>query len=291
MTDHIQEQIDTYLNHQNTRALARGTVKLYTSVFKNKLVPFCRHHTVEKLDADFIDLMDQYAQFLIDSGLSARSTASYLTISKIVFRFHGVDLKHTFRIPREDQQANDIKHQRRWFSDEDIARCKTYRFRVNHTRNHLFLRLLLDTGARVDELAHITVGNVKLERKMIELDYSKTIARWVFFDPETGVYLQKYLQDAFPDPVASADRLIFPSKNMLYKIIVEMLSDLGLKKQCDGRGPHTFRHYVATNLVYVRKKDVAHVAKLLGDTPDTITNNYLHPTAEMLQAIMMDRAA
>ncbi len=96
--------------------------------------------------------------------------------------------------------------------------------------------------------------------------------------------MERFFKDKYPDPAADAFKEIFPGKNRIYKIIIEMLEDLGLKQPGDGRGPHTFRHFVATNLHHVQGMRLTSVASLLGDTPDTISSRYLHPTAEMLQA-------
>lgn len=280
----VETQIQEYFESQNTQALAESTKKLYRGVAQNKLIPFCELKNIQKLDESFTDLMDEYAEFLRSQD-SARTVASYLTISKIFFRFHDIEIKHTYKIPRADKQANDLKHERRWFSAEDIARCKTYTFRVNHNRNHCLIRIMIETGARVDEIAHIKAGDINIKGKQILLSHSKTIPRPVFISQETAIFLEKHLEKYFPDPDDAAS-LIFPSKNMLYKIVNEMLADLKLKTKGDGRGPHTFRHYTATHLRYNRKIDLDHVARLLGDTPETISNNYLHPTAEMLHSLM-----
>lgn len=281
----VDRQIQEYFENPNTKALATSTIKLYQGIAKNKLIPFCKLKNIKKLDESFTAHMDEYADFLRLED-SARTTASYLTVSKIFFRFHGVEIKHTYKIPRADKQENDLKHERRWFSAEDIAKCKTYHFRVNHDRNHCLVRLMIETGARVDEIAHIKAGDVRLKEKTILLSHSKTIPRPVFFSQETGIFLEKHLiAGGYQDP-AKGFELIFPGKNMIYKIVQEMLNDLGLKSKGDGRGPHTFRHYTATYLRYVLKMDLDHVARLLGDTPETISNNYLHPTAEMLHALL-----
>ena len=222
--DQIQEDFDS----PNTKALAKSTQKLYRGVAQTKLIPFCQEHGIRELDETFSDSMDDYAEY-IRTITSAQTVASYLTISKIFFRFHGVDLKHTYKIPRKDKQDNDLKHERRWFSAEEIAKCKTYRFRVNHNRNHLLVRLLIETGARVNEIAHIKVGDVRIQDKTILLSHSKTIPRPVFFADETAIFMDRHLKN-FPNP-DDYETFIFPSKNMLYKIIDEMLRDLGLKNK------------------------------------------------------------
>lgn len=128
--------------------------------------------------------------------------------------------------------------------------------------------------------------NEKLKEKAILLFWSKTTPRPVFFTPETAIHLDKHLEAFFPDPAKDSFKKIFPGKNMIYKIIDSMFKDLDLKIKGDGRGPHTFRHYVATSLRYNFRMDLDHIARLLGDTQKTISTRYLHPTAEMLHNLI-----
>jgi len=272
----VESQINQYFSSQNTMALADSTKALYRAVIKKKLLPYCKENGIGQLDEKFTDCMD----------VSAHTTQSYLTITKLLFNFHGYHINHTYKIPRQDKQAFDLKHERRWFSGEEIAKCKTYTFKINHIRNHLLVRLMCETGARINEIANICVCDVKLREKAILLSWSKTTPRPVFFTPETAIYLGKHMKASFSDPEKDSFKKIFPGKNMIYKIIDTMLKDLNLKTKGDGRGPHTFRHYVATNLRYNFRMDLDHVARLLGDTQKTISSRYLHPTAEMLHNLM-----
>ncbi len=282
----IESQINQYFKAQNTLALADSTKSLYSAVIRKKLLPFCREQGIDKLNEKFTDSMDSFTEFIRNQKVSAHTTQSYLTITKLLFSFHGYHIKHTYKIPRQDKQAFDLKHEKRWFSGEDIAKCRTYMFKNNHIRNHLLVRLMCETGARINEIANICLRDIKLKEKAILLSWSKTTPRPVFFNPETAIYLDKYLRLSFPDPEKDSFKKIFPGKNMIYKVVDDMLKDLGLKTKGDGRGPHTFRHYVATNLRYNLKMDLDHVARLLGDTQKTISTRYLHPTAEMLHNLI-----
>jgi len=282
----IADQINAYLHCPNTLALARKTQHLYKAALKKKLLPFCVLQDITDLEDDFKSHMGAYVKYLLGNGLTAHSTQQYLTITKIFLGFMGVPVKFTFKIPRPAKQAYDLKHQKRWFTDFDIARCKTYRFNRNHGRNHSLVRLLCETGARVNEIAQIKRCDVKIEKGTLLLGVSKTIPRPVFFSQETGIYLAMFLNVKFPDPLADSFKRVFPSSNQIWRIINDMLADLGMKHTGDGRGPHTFRHYVATDLHFVRGMDLTDVAFLLGDTPETISSRYLHPNAEMLQSRM-----
>ena len=282
----VESQINQYFNSQNTMALADSTKALYNAVIRKKLLPFCKEQRIDNLNEKFTDHMDGFCGFLRDKKVSAHTIQSYLTITKLLFTFHGHHIKHTYKIPRQAKQAFDLKHEKRWFSGEDIAKCKTFMFKINHIRNHLLVRLMCETGARINEIANISVCDIKLKEKAILLSWSKTTPRPVFFTPETAIYLNKHLEASFPNLEKDSFKKIFPGKNMIYKVIDSMLKDLGLKTKGDGRGPHTFRHYVATNLRYNFRMDLDHVARLLGDTQKTISSRYLHPTAEMLHNLM-----
>jgi len=282
----ITDQINSYLHCPNTLALAQKTQHFYSAALKKKLLPFCLLQDITDLQEGFKDHMEAYTVYLLGSGLTAHSTQQYLTITKIFLGFLGAPVKFTFKIPRPAKQAYDLKHQKRWFTDFDIARCKTYKFDRNHGRNHSLVRLLCETGARVNEIAQIKKCDVKIEKGTLLLGVSKTIPRPVFFSQETGIYLARFLDAKFPDPLADSFKRIFPSSNQIWRIINDMLADLDMKHTGDGRGPHTFRHYVATDLHFVRGMDLTDVAFLLGDTPETISSRYLHPNAEMLQSRM-----
>lgn len=280
----VDQQINSYLDHPNTLSLANSTQNSYRYILSGHLLKFCKAQHITHLDGDFLKYMENFVSYLLTKGINPYSIQHYLTVTKFFMLTMGHKIEFTYKIPRATKQAHDLKHQKRWFTDQDIARCKTYQFPKMHERNHVLVRLFTETGARIDEIAHIRRGDVSLERKTILLGHSKTIPRPVFFSQETGIFLEKFLANKYPDPAVDAFKMIFPGKNRIYKIMIAMMLDLKLKHKDDGRGPHTFRHYVATHLHHVKGMRLTSVAKLLGDTTDTISSRYLHPTAEMLQA-------
>nr|WP_321399408.1 site-specific integrase [uncultured Desulfobacter sp.] len=283
-SSHVENQIESYLTHPHTIGLSKETRKAYKCVLQGQLLYFCEKSQITTLDTSFESNMENFVSFLLGRGADPYTIQHYLTVTKFFLKKIGHQVNHTYKIPRDAKRRHDLKHQRRWFSDQDIALCMTYRFPAMHIRNHLLVRLLVETGARVNEIAHIQVGNVNFEKRTILISYSKTIPRPVFFSQESGIFMKRYFADKFPDPALVSDENIFPGKNQIYKVIVGMLDDLDLKSHGDCRGPHTFRHYVATYLHYVKNMKLTSVAALLGDTPETISGNYLHPTAEMLQS-------
>ena len=222
----IENQIQQFFDSQRKGALAESTKKMYRGVARTKLIPFCKTKSIMRLDETFNDHMEEYAQYLRDTGASAQTALEYLTVTKQFFAFHGYDIKSSYRIPRADKQAWDLKQEQRWFSEDEVAMCRTYKFRINHIRNHLLVRLFSETGARINEVANIRLRDVDFRMKTLLLHHSKTIPRSVKLNAETSIYMQWHIQDKFPDPDQSFNSNIFPRKNMIYKIIMEMLHNL-----------------------------------------------------------------
>lgn len=283
-TFEAERQIESYLSHPHTVGLSSETRKSYSCVLKGHLLKFCQKAQIVSLDSGFENRMEDYVQYLLSQNADPYTIQHYLTVTKFFLNKIGHPVKHTYKIPRDAKRRHDLKHQKRWFSDQDVALCMTYRFKKMHTRNHLLVRVLVETGARVNEIAHIKIGDVSLPKRTILITFSKTVPRPVFFSQETAVFIDRVFKSKYPDQAAATGRDLFPGKSRIYKIIVGMLRDLGLKSPGDCRGPHTFRHYTATYLHYVKNMKLTSVAALLGDTPETITSRYLHPTAEMLQS-------
>lgn len=279
----IETAVKYYLTHPKTTGLARTTQSLYRTILINYFIPFCYKNNIIELNTNIINYMEDYVDFLRSNKLSAKTTQNYVTVTKFFMKFLKFPIEFTYKIPRIDKQKWDLKHQRRWFSDRDIAMCKTHIFKNNHIRNHLLICLFCETGARVGEIEYIKVKDVNIEQNEILLRQSKTVPRTVFFSQETSIYIENLLKKKFSNNT-DINKKLFPGKNQLYKITNRMLAELGLKNKGDGRGPHTFRHFVATDLHYNKDMELTHVAALLGDTPETISSRYLHPTAQMLKS-------
>lgn len=278
----VEEQINQYFQYQPTSALAKTSLKSYRQALEGKLVPFCKAKGVKRLDESFIQYMDEYVVYMRMSRCKGQTITSYLTITKMLFKFLGIPLEYSYRIPREDKQAQDLKREKRWFTRHDIALCMTYVFKRNHNRNHALIRIMCETGARLNEIATVKYEDIFLFENKIRLGVSKTVPRTVQIWPETSIYLERFLAKKFPTPPMDRTVTVFPGKNRIYKLTTDMLEDLGIKGPKDGRGPHTFRHFLATYLFFEKEADITDIAYLLGDEPDTIKNHYLHPTPEMM---------
>lgn len=208
----IEDQIQQFFDSQRKEALAESTKKMYRGVARSKLIPFCKLKGIMRLDESFSEYIEEYAQYIRDSGATAQTTLEYLTVTQQFFTFHGYDFKHKYRIPRADKQAWDLKQEQRWFSEYEVALCRTYIFRFHHTRNHLLVRLFSETGARLNEIANIRLKDINFHSRCLLLHHSKTIPRSVFLNAETMIYMKRHIDKAFPGHDLHSAYFHFPAK-------------------------------------------------------------------------------
>jgi len=267
--------IQGYMESPEVRGLAKSTRELYGHAL---------HHAeafARGKDAGWLsDNISRFAEYLEGKKLSGKSVQQYLTCTKIYLKWAGHPVEFVYKISNQDRQENKRKRLDRWFTEEDIDKCLSYKFNnVNGDEliYHTIVRLLVETGARVGEIAGIKKDDVHLDEGFMFIQ-GKTEPRPVFFSLGTAALLSvALLQNLFPDVP------IFPDAKKIKTVVTRMLEDLGLKKEKDGRGPHTFRHYTATYLFYEGNMRIEDLAFLLGDKVDTIVNHYLHPTPAMLR--------
>lgn len=277
----VQCKINEFLQEQGA-SLAPTTSQTY----RHALNAFLNFAKSSRLTLPITkDALAQYTDTLTSQGKSGNSIQQYMTILKIFLRWNETPVEFTYKIPSAEKKKQKLKSMSRWFTENEIQLCIEYRFPCNHIRNHLITRLLIETGARVREVANVATGDIDLPNGMIWLKDSKTEPRAAFFSSETKQGFKRFLASGVRTDLFNKSTRLFPSVPQVKRIINDMLKDLGLKPEAgkDGRGPHTFRHYCATYLHYIGKMELNDVAVLLGDSPDMIRDRYLHPTPDMLR--------
>lgn len=144
-----------------------------------------------------------------------------------------------------------------------------------HLRQLAFLRLLLDTGMRMNELLHVHIEDIHMDDRIIHLKMTKTRSeRYTFFTEKTSEILQKYVTVAQPTSFLFYNKLkhvrftLSPIETMLYR----------LKKKLDIKDnitPHKWRHTFATQFLS-RGGDLETLRLILGHTNLKTTQKYLH---------------
>ena len=278
------DKFQEYLQSAPVKALSKNTSALYAHSL-NHAQKFVKHNKIPEDEGIkwLSENIGKFSEYLERQQLSGKSIQQYLTGTKIFLKWAGHKVEFTYKISNKDRQANKLKHLGRWFDEHDIALCLDYQFPKSDPLNSLayriLVRLLLETGGRIGELATLKLEDIDMEECSLVL-HGKSEARPVFFGPKTLELLVQFKKTL----KMKKDQLIYPSVERCKQLIVEMLVDLGLKKPGgDGRGPHTFRHYCASYLFFIGEMRIDDISFLLGDNVETIRAHYLHPTSWMLR--------
>lgn len=194
-------------------------------------------------------------------------------------------LKHICKI---EITVKKLKENRKTFQTvpKDVIN-KIFKYYNDHLEDkqkvkyYLLLRLLLNTGMRINELLHVKVKDVDFKLNTIHVRITKTKQeRWVFYDNQTSILLQSYVYKYL------IKGYIFQNKNgnpMQYKSMMKNLTRLRRTLRIDcSISPHKWRHTFATNYI-MNGGDTATLQKLLGHNNLSTTERYLHLNLDLLR--------
>ena len=280
MTNELKERVAEYLSSHEVNNLAENTQGNYKNALDH-LLNFAEHNKISTLNGAAIEIYKFAHNYMKHQALSGRTIQQYLNRVKIFMKWAGYTIEFTYRVSNFETKEQKKKQLQRWFNENDIAKCKSYQF-LGYTyesalKYRIVIRLLSETGVRVRELAHVEAKDIDVENYTLWILDSKTEPRPTFFSPETRDLIVELKNSKI-----IWEGVLFPSWKRIQQIVQEMLDDLKINRL--GRGPHTFRHFVATKLFYDGGMRIEDVATLMGTTGDNITKNYLHPTPLMLKS-------
>lgn len=163
--------------------------------------------------------------------------------------------------------------------------------------------LLYTTGLRIGEALNLTLGDIDLKRRVIEVREGKfSKSRYVPLSPSATPQLTKYLRQRCDagfstDPTAPVFLNIIGNRHGhpgFVTLFLELLRSLGLRGPKGQRGPriHDLRHTFAVHRLLAWYREGANLAaKLpllstyLGHSTITGTEIYLQATAQLLEQV------
>jgi site-specific recombinase XerD len=157
-------------------------------------------------------------------------------------------------------------------------------------RDRLLLLVLYNTGARVQEVADLRVGDLDLAARRVRLhgkgDKWRTCPLW----PQTVTGLQQYLESRGVGAPSAAVFLSHQRRPLtrfgIYKIVRRLTSGMGRSSPHAARrpvSPHVFRHTAAVHLLEAGV-DVNVIRAWLGHVSLDTTNRYAEITTRVKQA-------
>lgn len=253
---------------------AKGTYRFYlshTSYFLN----WCDDNSV-------ITVSDFTTDKLIDYITDMKVTASNTTINKRVgilkrtYEYNKIDFEFLFSI----KKLKETKKRFEVINPKDMELIINYVNDLPDDRNmyKLLIHLLIDTGARINEIMNIKKTDIKINSSEILLTTTKTkIDRNVYFLSDTKKLISKVIKENNP-----GDYLLFNklrNRQIKYDDVRYIMRFLKSKLDIDNLHPHMFRHSLATNLIS-NQVNIITVKEILGHQNIKTTELYIHMSNE-----------
>ena len=172
------------------------------------------------------------------------------------------------------------------FSDSQIKQLLSVIDRKNPKgfRDHCLVLVLLDTGARLSEIANLGVNNLELERGVFKVLGKGARERVVPFGAKVQKALWKYMHKFRPEPFhPNVDNVFLRangkplSSDQVYRLIKTYGHQAGIKGlRCS---PHTCRHTFAKNFL-LNGGDLFTLQKILGHSSLAVVRMYVELTSE-----------
>jgi site-specific recombinase XerD len=278
----MQTLLPTYTEILQARQLAPGTVALYLAELK-RLSAFMAAEGIELSVLSLKALTHYFAQ----SGRSNLTTRRALTV---LFQFF-VWAKHplaavlrAIRLPRAHAPSPG------YLSEvEEKALRKVLKARTDlksQARDRALFCLMLDTGIRISEAAHLRVGDVELDEKLIRLVTKGGKHRTRFLPVETRDLLKPLVAGRSADAPLFQSQSGEPISDRHIRRLLNLWAGLaGITRPVH---PHLLRHTFATSLL--KKTGNLRLVQLALDheSPKT-TAIYAHVANEELRAAIESR--
>ncbi len=280
-TDELTQAIRLYLDAVRVRQSSPRTEQTYADVL-SQFLAFAREHNVTELDAVSPAFVNRYLLAV------KQRPASLYTVKKHYATLRGfwswarkqelVDADIFLRVekPKTDTKVKPA------LTEEQIRRI----LQACEGRDWLRLRdralvlVLLDTGARAQEVHRLTVADVSHDPIILKGKHAKE--RVAFLSPETQLALRRYLK-ACPFKPTAEQPLWWGARGALTLWgILEVVEKIGKRAGITPLGCHIFRRSFATWSLR-NGLDLHRLQLLMGHSSPAVTQQYLHMLTDDLK--------
>jgi len=155
-------------------------------------------------------------------------------------------------------------------------------------RNKAIVELLYGSGLRVSELIHLTLGDLHINRRFINIVGKGNKERIIPLGDESAFALKTYLEKSRSKLKKDLGDIVFVnargssiSRIGVYKMLKQLASEAGITKTVS---PHTLRHSFASHLLE-NGVDLRMVQELLGHEDVSTTQIYTHIHKQTLKTV------
>ncbi len=272
-TDELTQAIRLYLDAVRVRQSSPRTEQTYADVL-SQFLAFAQEHRITDLDAVTPALVNRYLLTVKERPTSLYTVRKhYATLRGFWHWILKQALVDTDIFLRVEKPKVDVKVKPA-LSMEQIQRilqaCEGKDWL--RLRDRALILLLLDTGARAQEVHRLTVANVSHDPIILQGKHAKE--RVAFLSPETRVAVRRYLK-ACPCKPTGDQPLWWGVKGALTLWgILEVVEHIGERAGITPLGCHIFRRSFATWSLR-NGIDLHRLQLLMGHSSPVVTQQYL----------------
>jgi len=280
VTDSIPDLVESYLSDCRARGLSIKTVeRAYGYPLRSILVPWSAKAGIWDAEGLTREALNQLSTSLLAQGLSPYSVTAYLRPVNQLLKWAGNTARSQY--PKRRPTPPDVLTQ-----DEAEILIKSTKVE----RDRILLRLLWETGARIGEVANLTVDSIVVRDRMphLKLD-GKTGQREAGMGSGLYADLMRYVKSGRPE---TRSKSLFMSRvrrrgtgdyapleqSGIYQIVKEAAAETGLDK-VKRVHPHLFRK---SRITHLRQNgvDMETVVRQLGVSAKVIIEHYSFPSVK-----------
>lgn len=279
-------KLEKGLSPNSIEAYERDILKLvsYLDMVGSELKP-------EEVDSK---LLQQFIQWIAESGLNARSQSRIISGMKAFYKYLMLEeiiskdptaLLEAPRIGRKLPEVLTVEEIDRLFSFIDLSKAEG-------ARNKAMLEVLYSCGLRVSELISLKLTNIYREEGFLRVIGKGDKERLIPISAKALKEIDNYLPDrnSLKTIEKESQDVLFLNRRgrqlsrvMVFTIIKNLKEKAGMDKSIS---PHTFRHSFATHLIE-GGADLRAVQEMLGHESIVTTEIYTHLDREYLRETIL----
>lgn len=269
----FQELVNRYESYIK-RQFSTGTYRFYQSHLSHFTQWLYQKGITDHLDIKYYHFDDYIADMKLTCSNSTINKR--IGILKRFFKQSNINIDYL-------QSINKLKERSKTFEALDLETYQKLRKYIheypeeliNGLYHKLFLALLADTGARIQEIMFIEIKNINIDECQILLTQTKTKEdRYVYFTKSLTYSLIKKMmciKHDHPYLLHNIDK----NRQANYDDIRYILRQVKKQLKIEHLHPHMFRHTVATYLIETGM-DLPTLMRVLGHRNLETTKRYLH---------------
>lgn len=274
----VKKVIENYLEEVELKK-CKATYQCYCSHL-NCFYEFCicsNYLTVDSIDKNFYL---KYLKYSRDKNLCAKTINKRFRLFLLACKKNKIILDLDHECLKEKNVRFDV------LNEDSLKKIINYCYHLSEDEkditNKMLILLLLDTGARINELLNIKISNIDFEKNKILLTVTKTNTdRIVYFNKYTSAVIKESLKMNRNN----SDYLLFNFKAMrpyTYDCSRSLFRNMKKELNIIKLHPHMFRHTFITNLIN-NGAPVFLVQQLAGHVSIKTTQIYVHQNEKKLE--------